>query len=146
MDEVGDGDEVNAPYQDQFPLFQPVCTFPMTQMMAHNSQNEWQSPSYKHNNDFDGTEYGQNGVKMGKSGNGNEVDARYQDQFCLFQAVGDLPRNQLKALINASESQGHPYTHTNHHHDMLSATQVKHEGGRKQAKPHEQQEGVSKDA
>ena len=44
MDEVGDGDEVNAPSQDQFPLFQPVCTFPMFQMMAQDSQNEWQSP------------------------------------------------------------------------------------------------------
>ena len=28
-------------------------------------------------------------------------------------------------------------THTNHHHDMLSTTQVKHEGGRKQAKKHQ---------
>ena len=93
MDEVGDGDAVNAPCQDQFPLFQPVCTFPMFQMMAQDSQNEWQSPSYKHSNDFNGTEYGQNEVKMGKSGNGNEVNARYQDQFCLFQAVGDLPRD-----------------------------------------------------
>ena len=57
MDEVGDGDEVNAPYQDQFPLFQPVCTFPMIQMMAHNSQKEWRSRPYKHNNDYNGTEY-----------------------------------------------------------------------------------------
>ena len=65
MDEVGDGDAVNAPCQDQFPLFQPVCTFPMFQMMAQDSQNEWQSPSYKHNNDFDGTKYG---TKWGENG------------------------------------------------------------------------------
>ena len=43
----------------------------------------------------------------------------------------------MKALNSVKESQGHPYTHTNHHHDMLSATQVKHEGGRKQAKKHQ---------
>ena len=100
--EGGDGDDVDAPYHDEFPLSQPVRAFSGSQLMSLSCQKGWQGHTYKHSNDYDSPNYDECKGKVGKVGDEDGVNASYHDEFCL-SACPSLHKDPIEAYNRPEE-------------------------------------------